>query len=42
MEFLVFRMEKAWIDNSDPFLTEAEREERRIATSITTRFRAVD
>jgi hypothetical protein len=33
---------KAWIDNSDPFLTEAEREERRIATSITTRFRAVD
>ncbi len=33
---------KAWIDNSDPLLTEAEREERRIATSITTRFRAVD
>jgi hypothetical protein len=33
---------KAWIDSSDPFLTEAEREERRIATSITTRFRAVD
>ncbi len=33
---------KAWIDDSDNFLTDAEREERRIATSITTRYRAID
>ncbi|MBK8396969.1 MAG: hypothetical protein IPL26_17280 [Leptospiraceae bacterium] len=32
---------KAWIE-SDSILTEAEKEERRIATSITTRYRVVD
>lgn len=33
---------KAWMEPSEPYLSEEEREARRIATSITTRYRAVD
>lgn len=33
---------KAWISDSDTFMSEEEREELRVATSITTRYRALD
>lgn len=33
---------KAWIGDSDCLLTDIEREELRVATSITTRYRAID